>query len=277
MVDLSMSKAYRRINPNSSDENARQMGPKIYGRINVRKEIARLRDERSAKLTISAENVLAFWWSVATADPNELIEQRRINCRHCYGTGHKFQWRDMAEWADAVERATIDADRKNSELRAIGKEEMVLPKIPDCDGGFGFSKRPGPNPECTRCDGEGELHTVVKDTRTLSPSARRLYAGVKVTKEGITVLMRDQDAAMVNVAKHLGMLTDKLVLLQNLPDEQLGRLVGGVAPETIEADGTAGGQPSQALVGHTPNDPRDTAPVPRRADPPHPGSQTPAS
>ena len=48
-----------------------------------------------------------------------------------------------------------------------------------------------------------------KDTRHLSEGARRLYAGIKVTKDGIEIKMRDQDAALVNIAKHLGMFVNK--------------------------------------------------------------------
>jgi phage terminase small subunit len=49
-----------------------------------------------------------------------------------------------------------------------------------------------------------------KDARLLSERARRLYAGIKVTKDGIEVKMRDQDAALLNLAKHLGMFVQKV-------------------------------------------------------------------
>jgi phage terminase small subunit len=49
----------------------------------------------------------------------------------------------------------------------------------------------------------------MNDTRQLSRRAARLYAGVKTTKEGIEVKIHDQQAALVNVGKHLGMFKDK--------------------------------------------------------------------
>lgn len=66
-----------------------------------------------------------------------------------------------------------------------------------------------PNPACSACLGQGVGSVHVKDTRKLSRAARRLYAGVKKTKDGIEVKMQDQGAALANVAKHLGMFVDR--------------------------------------------------------------------
>jgi phage terminase small subunit len=67
-----------------------------------------------------------------------------------------------------------------------------------------------PNPDCENCSGEGVGRPWVADTRKLKGPARRLYAGVKVTKDGLEVKMHDQRAALVDVARHLGMFKDKL-------------------------------------------------------------------
>ena len=62
-----------------------------------------------------------------------------------------------------------------------------------------------PNPCCTRCKGAGERFVSVTDTRLLSGAARRLYAGAVQTKDGIKILMRDQDSALKSLADYLGM------------------------------------------------------------------------
>jgi phage terminase small subunit len=49
----------------------------------------------------------------------------------------------------------------------------------------------------------------VADTRRVRGPARRLYAGVKKTKDGIEIKMRDQDKALDNIAKFLGMIVNK--------------------------------------------------------------------
>jgi phage terminase small subunit len=47
-------------------------------------------------------------------------------------------------------------------------------------------------PDCVKCHGEGRGSVFVHDTRKLKGSARKLYAGVQLGKDGIKVLMRDQ-------------------------------------------------------------------------------------
>jgi phage terminase small subunit len=49
----------------------------------------------------------------------------------------------------------------------------------------------------------------ITDSRKLSAKAAKLYAGVKQTKDGIEIKMRDQDAALANISKYLGMLVDR--------------------------------------------------------------------
>lgn len=62
-----------------------------------------------------------------------------------------------------------------------------------------------PDPQCKQCAGEGLGSVYVHDTRLLSPQARALYAGVKVTKEGLEVKMHSKLDALEKVFKHLGL------------------------------------------------------------------------
>jgi len=61
-----------------------------------------------------------------------------------------------------------------------------------------------PDPECSTCMGEGNSVPWFSDTRKLSPEARALFAGVKLTKDGATILTHDKMAALVNIGKILG-------------------------------------------------------------------------
>ena len=63
--------------------------------------------------------------------------------------------------------------------------------------------------DCHHCLGDGITDVLIPDTATLTPAARKLYAGVKQTKEGIEVKMRDQDGALLNIARHLGMMIER--------------------------------------------------------------------
>lgn len=65
-----------------------------------------------------------------------------------------------------------------------------------------------PNALCQSCGGEGEPYVYVNDTRQLKGSARLLYAGARKTREGVEVILRDQDAALVNIARAIGLFDE---------------------------------------------------------------------
>jgi phage terminase small subunit len=81
---------------------------------------------------------------------------------------------------------------------------------PECWGGADLGGDGRAEPTCPKCHGEGHGKVFVHDSRKLKGPARRLYAGVQLGKDGLKVLMRDQDAALVNIAKHLGMFKERI-------------------------------------------------------------------
>lgn len=154
------------INAGYSEKGADQTASRLLKNVKVKRALAEARKARSERTEIEADAVLARWWAIATADPNELIEYRRVCCRGCYG-------------GDITDRTRpIDPRMK-------------------------------PDKDCYFCFGEGIGESHAKDTRRLKGSARLLYAGVRETKEGIEIKMHDQPAALMAVAKHLGMLVEK--------------------------------------------------------------------
>lgn len=167
----------------------------MLARPRVAAKIAKAMAAQAKRTAITADAVLARLWSIATADPRELIEYRRTCCRHCHGADFGYQ-RTPAEMAR--ERAKWEAAQTKK-----SKEEF------DEQGGVGYNGTLPPHPDCPECFGEGVERVYVHDTRHLSPAALALYAGVKTTKDGLEVKMHDQAAALVNVGKHLGMFTEK--------------------------------------------------------------------
>jgi len=199
----------------------------------VRARIKELQDELKERNIVTAEEVLKHWHDIATADPNEIIHLRRVCCRHCYGKDFQYQWRDEEEYLQAVYRENKAAE-----------ENERPPVIISNDGGYGYNKLERPNTKCPYCWGEGSMEIHAEDTRHLSPKAKLLYAGVKQTKDGFEIKMRDQDKALENVARHLGMFVDKKEIsgpdggpieINALTDEELdakiSRLVGKVIPD----------------------------------------------
>lgn len=162
---------------------------KVSNKPHVKAEIERLRGRAAEIVAFREADVLRHWVEIATADPNDLVRYRRVCCRHCYGAGGRFQWRDEDEWARAVAEFT-------------GKPELT----PSDVGGYGFNPTLPPVPSCPMCFGEGHGEVHVADTAKVMGAAKRLYAGAKQTRDGIQILFRDQDAALANIAKYLGML-----------------------------------------------------------------------
>lgn len=202
LIDLNAAAAYRRAKYKvSSDEAASAHGARLVANGKVQAAIQDAMEKRKARMQLSADEVLARWAAIADADPNELIEIRRTCCRHCHGTNFQYQ-----RTAGEMERATAAWQDLAAKAEAAG---APAPPQLNATGGIGYDARKDPHPQCPECFGEGVATPFPKDTRKLSESARRLYAGVKVTKDGIEIKMHDQAAALLNVAKHLGMLIDK--------------------------------------------------------------------
>ncbi len=117
------------------------------------------------------------------------------------------------------ERVRLDADdvlRRWVEIADADPNELIQYRrgcCPECwEDVTDDGRDRNPNPLCVKCGGEGHGRIYLADTRKLKGAARRLYAGVQIGKEGIKVNMRDQDAALINIARHLGMFKDSLEL-----------------------------------------------------------------
>lgn len=186
--------------------------------------------------SLSVAWVLDQYMKIATADVRELVESRRICCRHCHGIGHAYQWTDGNEWAEAVAEA-MDWNANNDDQPA--KQRQKARPIPDSLGGFGYWRSTAPHHECPKCHGEGNIDVFFHDTRKLSASGKLLYAGVKQTANGFEIKTRDQDGALNFLAKYLGIDIKSLQLsgpkggpivtntlkAEDLTDEQLAALI----------------------------------------------------
>lgn len=219
-VDWNGTKAA--IRAGYSENGAGVQGHELLKNPKVQEFIDERKAELAAKAEISPLWVLRQWKQIAAADPNDITQVRRVCCRHCWGNDHRYQWTE-AEYMSAVNKA-IDN----------GKD------APDGMGGFGYDMNKPPAPDCPECGGHGWEHIHIEDTRRLKGDARRLYAGVKKTKDGLQVLLRDQDKALENIAKYLGMNIERKEIsgpggaplavanltADDLTDDQLAALIG---------------------------------------------------
>ena len=161
----------------------------------VSRYVHHLRNERQRRYAAELDDVIGQLTAIINADPNEIAQYRRVNCRYCWGSDHKYQWRDIAEQLAAERKAEADGAHP-----------------PDTSGGIGFVNNGDPNPECPRCNGEGVGEPFFADTRDLEGDARYLLHGVKLGKFGIEILTADKDSAR----KELG----RLILLRNTSERQ---------------------------------------------------------
>lgn len=180
----------------------------VGNRVHVIARIQELRKPIIEEAQMKAADVLTKWIDIAMADPNDIVQHRRTCCRFCYGKNNEYQW-------TAGEYASIAA-------QAV--ENNKIP--PTCGGGFGFDANMAPHIACPECFGNGVAQVYFVDTRQLKGRAKALYAGVKKTSGGgVEVLLRNQDAALENIAKFLGMF--KL---------QIGGGAPGEVPAAIPVD-----------------------------------------
>jgi phage terminase small subunit len=193
-----------------SENGAGQQGHLLLKNIDILAAIEERKAEVAVAASVTPEWVASQWAKLARADPNDLSQVRRVNCRYCNGVDHAYQW-TQAEYLRAVELAV------SSKLPA-----------PDGLGGFGFDPAGEPAEDCPECGGLGAEEVYFADTRKLKGSAKLLYAGVQKTRDGMKVLTRDQDAALNNLARYLGMLVDR--------KELSGPNGGPVAVATLTAE-----------------------------------------
>jgi phage terminase small subunit len=225
LVDLNATRAYKAAYPScKKEETINAAASRMLRNVKVKEYIDIRMKDREKRTEITQDMVLQRWWDIANANPNEIIHVRHVCCRHCFGINHQYQWRDEEEYQQAVQVAMI-----------MAKEQSKEPVIPSDNGGYGYDRLLRPHPKCPYCGGEGHSEIHVEDTRYIGERAKLLYAGVKQTQSGVEIKFRDQDKALENVARHLGMFKDKVELsgnmnvnnpFENLTTEQLLKLAG---------------------------------------------------
>lgn len=199
--------------------------------------MARIRG-RMGRVQLEHDYVLKRWLLLESADPRELTEHWRVPCRYCWGVDHQYQF------------TSIEL-REAQQTHRLRHAEVVNPPLFDELGGDGYTinREPMRGPDyalmhpgvaansdhtCPAhpCHGNGVPHLIFHDTRRLSPAAALLYKGVRMTNGGgYEFLIRDQDDARIQVAKHLGYFTvDKEgdrppIEPREMTDEQLDAVI----------------------------------------------------
>lgn len=196
--------------------HTKQAGKRADALMKIEKVKARIdliRKRQSERVEFGVKDVLKQWVMIATANVNDLVQHRRNCCRYCYGENHQYQWIQLEyslECAKAIEK------------------ELSPPEIA---GGFGFNALLPPHSNCPSCFGEGKSEVFIADTRKLTGAAKVLYGGMKRKDKGFEIVLRNQDLALENIAKFLGMFKDGA----SLPDDKPLTGVSEITSDPVEA------------------------------------------
>ncbi|MFP8682177.1 terminase small subunit, partial [Enterobacter asburiae] len=57
----------------------------------VSRYVHHLRNERQKRYAAELDDVIGQLTAIINADPNEIAQYRRVNCRYCWGNEHKYQ------------------------------------------------------------------------------------------------------------------------------------------------------------------------------------------
>lgn len=178
--------AYRLAGYIGEGNTAYSNASRLLRNARVARYVHALRNERQKRYSIELDDLITQLTAIVNADPNALSQYRHVNCRYCWGEGHKYQWRDIEE-----------------QLRAEKRAELDKQPPPDVSGGIGFVDNADPNPDCPRCLGEGKGEAYFPDTRDIEGDERHLYQGVKLTMNGVQIVIADKDAARRELARLL--------------------------------------------------------------------------
>lgn len=157
----------------------------------------------------NGQNGMAAWMF---SHPGTVAKSAAVNAYQALKRPRLAAWL-AAERARLALHHQISRDQVLAEFLAIVRadpNELMQMRAVACSNCWGGEKRETlgrwaePDPECPDCMGEGNSVPWFSDTRKLSPEARALFAGVKLTKDGATILTHDKMAALVNIGKILG-------------------------------------------------------------------------
>lgn len=193
-----------------SEKGAKQMAWKLLQRPQIIEAIDKAKALLAERAKIQAEEIVSALADIARADPRELVEYLRRCCRYCHGAKHRYQ------------RTAGEMERDREAWKLLTPQERIKRgcRTFDVKGGIGFNPKRDPHPDCPECFGDGIGEMFVHDTRTLSPQAAAMFAGVKQTRDGLEIKMHSAPDALVNLGRHLGIFNDKLDLT--------ARVTGGV-------------------------------------------------
>jgi len=195
-ADGNASAAY--VRAGFASKHPRSSAARLAAKANIHAALHHLRAKVADRIGFASEEALQLAADILRADVRELVEYQVGPCRFCHGDGELYQ-RTAGEMArDRLKHEALQ-ERRRERNKDYKAEEF------DEQGGDGYDLQLQPNTECKTCGGDGRGRVVVKDTRKISTAAAALYAGVKVSKDGVEVKIHDKIAILEKMFKYHGL------------------------------------------------------------------------
>lgn len=199
LANRNQTMAYKEAFPTCTWNTARTEAQRIMALPEVAAAIGAGQVALARNIEWSAEEVMRRFGRMASANERDLVEIRVGACRFCHGKGHRYHYTPAEfERAEQEHAKLVELDKASGDF--------------DPKGGVGYDRNAPPHPDCPECGGDGLARVVFKDSRELSDEAASLFAGAKVTKDGMEVKLHDRTAALVNVGKLLGAFKEGIKL-----------------------------------------------------------------
>lgn len=106
--------------------------------------------------------------------------------------------------AKSYSMSRTDVIKQWIQIATADVNDLLKIKVRSCPKCYSDKIKEIPNADCPHCAGNGVNHVQITDTTTLKGAARLLYAGAKQVGNRVEILLRNQDEALLNVAKALG-------------------------------------------------------------------------
>ncbi|HHL7015611.1 TPA: hypothetical protein ACQ8W7_002791 [Escherichia coli] len=102
------TEAYRLAGYEGQGATANSNASRMLRNARVYRAISYFRNQYQKRYTADLDLLVSQLMAIVQADPNQLAQFRRVNCRYCWGENHLYQWRDIAEFDKAAAQASRD-------------------------------------------------------------------------------------------------------------------------------------------------------------------------
>lgn len=191
----------------SNPAYSRSWASRMLARPEVAARVAELKAAALQRADMDVADMIDRLARIAKVDVRELVELRRSCCRHCWGKDFLWQYTD-----GGLRMARYKHEQEVKKAQREGRD--LIDEVPEFDekGGGGFDSKRDPNEACPECEGEGVMTPFLKDTRELGADAAAMFAGLKVTKDGVEVKTHDAVKAIELLGRFKNAFTDHVNL-----------------------------------------------------------------